>query len=173
RTQQGDLRSEMGTLGPARVSPPRLNPDPMRHVICHYHTYKNSGTTFDAILAANYGNRHVTFDGPFPYFSIDHQELAKVIQRHPRAIAFSSHQIYLPVPCSLDFNVIPVVFVRHPLLRIHSIYRFKRAEADGTETSRNALAMDFDAWCRHALNHAPQLNQVSNAQVRLDRKSVV
>ena len=139
----------------------------MRHVICHYHIYKNSGTTFDGILSANFGSRHVSFDGPFPYFSIGQPELAKVIQRHPRAIAFSSHQVSLPVPSSLDFNVLPVVFVRHPILRIHSIYRFKRSEGDDTETSRAATTMDFDAWCRHALSHAQELTQVSNAQVRL------
>jgi hypothetical protein len=139
----------------------------MRHVICHYHIYKNSGTTFDAILAENFAARHVAFDGPFPYFTINQHELGKVIQRHPRAIAFSSHQVSLPVPGSIDFNVLPVVFVRHPILRVFSIYKFKRAEDDGTETSRNAMEMDFDAWCRHALSHAQELTQVSNAQARL------
>jgi hypothetical protein len=139
----------------------------MRHVICHYHIYKNSGTTFDAILARNFGERHVCFDGPFPYFSIGQQELGKVIQRHRAAVAFSSHQISLPVPGSIDFNVLPVVFLRHPILRIRSIYEFKRAEDDGTPTSRNATEMDFGEWCRHALSHAQELTQVSNAQTRL------
>ena len=49
----------------------------MRHVICHYHIYKNSGTTFDHLLARNFGDRHVCFDGPFPYFTIGQKELAK------------------------------------------------------------------------------------------------
>lgn len=139
----------------------------MRTVICHYHIYKNSGTTFDGILATNFGARHVCFDGPFPYFSINQDELGKIIQRNPRAAAFSSHQIILPAPASLDINVLPVVFVRHPLLRILSIYKFKRAEADGTETSRYAMEMNFQAWCRHALSHAQELTHVSNAQVRM------
>ena len=72
----------------------------MRHVICHYHIYKNSGTSFDEILRANYGERHIGFDGPFPYFAISQQELAKIIQRNPKAKAFSSHQTSLPPPCS-------------------------------------------------------------------------
>lgn len=139
----------------------------MRHVICHYHIYKNSGTTFDGMLAANFGDRHVAFDGPFPYFSIGQHELAKIILRHPRAVAFSSHQVNLPVPSALDFNVLPVVFVRQPILRIYSIYKFKRAEEDATDTSRNAVGMSFEEWCRHALSHAQELTQVSNAQVRL------
>lgn len=138
----------------------------MRHVICHYHIYKNSGTAFDGLLAANFGERHVAFDGPFPYFSITQRELAKVILRNPQAVAFSSHQIALPVPASLDVHVIPVVFIRHPLLRIHSIYQFKRSEADGTATSRFAMEMEFDAWCRHALGDAQEITHVSNAQTR-------
>lgn len=143
----------------------------MRHVICHYHIYKNSGTTFDAILARNFGERHVAFDGPFPYFSIAQKELAKVIQRHRAAVAFSSHQISLPVPSSLDFNVLPVVFLRHPILRIRSIYEFKRAEDDGTATSRNATGMSFAEWCRYGLSHPQELTQISNAQVRLLSRS--
>jgi hypothetical protein len=139
----------------------------MRNVICHYHIYKNSGSTFDVILSRNFGDRHVCFDGPFPYFSINQQELLKVILRNPAAVAFSSHQVALPVPTSLDVNVIPVVFVRHPLLRIHSIYRFKRAEKDGTETSRNAESMEFDAWCQHSLAHPQEVSHVSNAQTRM------
>lgn len=139
----------------------------MRTVICHYHIYKNSGSTFDALLSRNFPDRHVRFDGPFPYFSINQQELLKVILRNPTAVAFSSHQIALPVPSSLDVNVLPVIFLRHPLLRIHSIYRYKRAEKDGTETSRNAEAMEFDAWCRHSLAHPQEVSHVSNAQTRM------
>lgn len=139
----------------------------MRTVICHYHIYKNSGTTFDGILTRNFGDRHLCFDGPFPYFSINQQELLKVIQRNPSVVAFSSHQVTLPVPSSLDTNILPVVFVRHPLLRIQSIYSFKRAEKDGTDTSRNAGEMDFDAWCRHCLADPREVTLISNAQTRM------
>jgi hypothetical protein len=139
----------------------------MRHVICHYHIYKNSGTSFDEILRRNFEGRHVGFDGPFPYFSIHQKELAKVVMRNRSAAAFSSHQIYLPVPASLDFNVLPVVFVRHPLLRIYSVYRYKRSENDGTLTSDNAASMDFSEWCAHCLEHPQEIVQVSNAQTRL------
>lgn len=138
----------------------------MRHVICHYHIYKNSGTSFDEILRANYGERHIGFDGPFPYFAISQQELAKIIQRNPKAKAFSSHQTSLPPPCSLEFTVHPVVFVRHPILRLYSVYKYKREQNDSTLTSINAQAMEFGEWCRHNLAHAQEIVQVSNAQTR-------
>ena len=139
----------------------------MRHVICHYHIYKNSGTTFDHLLERNFGDRHIRFDGPFPYFTIGQKELAKIIVRHRNVVAFSSHQISLPVPVSLDFNVLPVIFVRHPLLRIQSIYRYKRAGKDGTLTSQNAASMDFDEWCKACLAHSAEIVQVSNSQTRM------
>lgn len=139
----------------------------MRHVICHYHIYKNSGTTFDHLLERNFGDRHLRFDGPFPYFSIGQRELAKVIARNRSCVAFSSHQISLPIPASLDFNVLPVVFVRHPLLRIYSIYRYKRAENDGTLTSQHAMRMDFNEWCNASLGHSAEVVQVSNSQTRM------
>jgi hypothetical protein len=138
----------------------------MRHVICHYHIYKNSGTSFDEILRHNFEGRHVLFDGPFPYFAIHQKELAKIVMRNRNAVAFSSHQVFLPVPASLDFNVLPAVFVRDPFLRIHSIYRYKRSENDGTLTSANAVAMEFSEWCAHCLDHAQEIVHVSNAQTR-------
>ncbi len=139
----------------------------MRHVICHYHIYKNSGTTFDGMLSANFNERHICFDGPFPFFAIPQRELGKIIQRHPSVVAFSSHQISLPVPASIDFNVLPVVFIRHPLLRALSIYKFKREERDGTRTSVNAQAMEFDAWCMHTLKSHQESPHISNAQTRM------
>jgi len=139
----------------------------MRTVICHYHIYKNSGTTFDVLLSKNYGDAHVLFDGPFPYFQINQFELERIIMRNPRAVAFSSHQISLPVPASLNFRVLPVVFIRHPILRIQSIYEFKRKEADGTLTSQMAQKYDFADWIEYCQNSPTEITQISNSQTRL------
>lgn len=139
----------------------------MRTIICHYHIYKNSGTSFDALLAENYGDRHLCFDGPFPFFTIDQDQFARVIDRKTNVVAFSSHQTQLPVPTSLDFHVIPVVFIRHPLLRIQSIYKFKKLTDDGTLTSKNAQEMNFEDWLVHCFLDKQEITHVSNAQTRL------
>lgn len=136
----------------------------MRTIICHYHIYKNSGTSFDALLTENYGDRHLCFDGPFPFFSIDQQQLIRIITSRSNVIAFSSHQIRLPIPVSLDFLVLPVVFVRHPLLRIQSIYQFKRKAFDGTVTSQAAQEKSFDAWISHCFADEQEVTNISNAQ---------
>lgn len=106
----------------------------MRTVILHYHIYKNAGTSFDHVLTHSFGEGHELFDGPFPFFSIDQEQLDRIIMRRMRTVAFSSHQIILPPPASLDYRPVSAIFVRNPLLRIASIYRFKRGPetADGT-----------------------------------------
>lgn len=136
-----------------------------RVVICHYHIFKNSGSTFDALLQRNYGNRHVSFDGPFPYFIIEQDQLETIIVRHPDAIAFSSHQVRLPVPSSLAILVLPVIFIRHPLLRARSIYHFIQKSTDNsTMLSETAHALTFDQWVGNALSNIALVGHISNAQ---------
>lgn len=123
----------------------------MRTVILHYHIYKNAGTSFDHVLTHNFGDRHELFDGPFPFFTIDQEQLDRIIMRRPQAVAFSSHQIVLPPPSSLDYQAVSAIFLRNPFLRIASIYRFKRGPetADGTPIGQLPLARRL-----HALKEA-------------------
>lgn len=138
----------------------------MRTVLCHYHIYKNSGTSFDTLLSKNYGEKHLSFDGPFPFFTIDQEQLARIIERKRDLIAFSSHQIQLPVPVSLDFLVLPVVFLRHPLLRVQSIYKFKRQVYDGTLISKATQEKSFDEWVSYCFSDRQGITHISNAQTR-------
>jgi hypothetical protein len=139
----------------------------MRDVICHYHIYKNAGTSFDHILQSNLGDRHLSFDGPFPFFTIDQEQLDRIILRKIDAVAFSSHQIQLPAPRSGVYRVHSVLFVRNPYLRAASIWRFKRTHPDGTETSARAAKLDFPAWVAACLDDPQEVSQISNAQTRL------
>jgi hypothetical protein len=138
-----------------------------RVVICHYHIFKNSGTSFDVLLTRNFGENHILFDGPFPFFVIDQIQLTRIIERKMEIVAFSSHQIRLPPPTSLDFVVLPVIFIRHPVLRIRSIFKFKRETEDGTTTSRAARAMTFDQWVTYSLTNLQEIGHISNAQTSL------
>lgn len=146
----------------------------MRTVILHYHIYKNSGTSFDQVLAHNFSDRHELFDGPYPFFVIDQEQVDRIIMRRPAAIAFSSHQMSLPQPSSISYQVLAAAFMRNPFLRIASIYRFKRGEmlaqqdvsADTTTTAVAARELDFAGWIEHCLGDKSEIGNVSNAQTR-------
>ena len=139
---------------------------PVRTVICHYHIFKNSGTSFDAILRHSFGDRHLSFDGPFPFFTIDQEQLDRIIVRKTGAVAFSSHQILLPAPVSPAYRVRSVVFLRDPVLRAASIWRFKRQSADGTRTGDLAARLSFADWVAASLDDSSEAVHVSNGQTR-------
>jgi hypothetical protein len=144
---------------------PRAAPQ-VRTVICHYHIFKNSGTSFDAILRHSFGDRHLSFDGPFPFFTIDQEQLDRIITRKTGAVAFSSHQILLPAPVSPAYRVLSVVFLRDPVLRAASIWRFKRQSADGTRTGDLAARLCFADWIAASLDDPSEVVHVSNGQTR-------
>ena len=158
-----------------------------RSVIVHYHTFKNSGTSFDELLTANYKDNHLCFDGPFPYTMFNQQELLKVIRRNPTKIAFSSHSIRLPVPTDLDVNAVAAVFIRHPILRIRSVYAFEM-RSEGVKAKLQAKVKSkffaktiipqkatdnqpsFDEWVTYLRGHtASNLNAglLSNSQTHM------
>lgn len=138
-----------------------------RTVIVHYHIYKNSGTSFDHVLSHSFADRHEAFDGPYPFFRINQTELDRIIMAKPQTVAFSSHQTLLPQPASMSYRALAAVFVRHPILRIGSIYRFKRQTFDGTKTSRAAIDMDFPEWLNHCFGDRAEITHISNAQTRI------
>jgi hypothetical protein len=136
-----------------------------RSVIVHYHSFKNSGTSFDELLTANYKDDHLCFDGPFPYTMFNQQELLKVIRRNPSKVAFSSHSIRLPVPTDLDHNAVAAIFVRHPILRIRSVYGFEMRSAGTTKKIKSALkntlqgTTDTTGSTTPSLHHNPSFNE--------------
>ena len=136
-----------------------------RNVLLHYHIFKNSGTTFERVLNDNYGDQHISFDGPFPFSHINQDQLSMIVERHPAAVACSSHQIHLPVPSSMAFRAIPIVFIRNPMLRIRSVYFFSRRQNKLLSTSEQKNSLEgLEEWLGSALAGDHNLNQISNLQ---------
>lgn len=140
-----------------------------RVVIAHYHTFKNSGTSFDELLTANYGDAHLCFDGPFAYTNFSQPELVKIVRRHPEVLAFSSHSIRLPVPTDLWTTILAAVFVRHPILRIRSAYGFEMKSWRSKQQVNNAptsklLAKTFDKFLTQQAPDAPSFDDWINSQ---------
>lgn len=137
-----------------------------RAVVCHYHLYKNSGTSFSALLRENFGERHVEFDGPIASFQINQDQLAEIVEGNPDILSVSSHQIYLPTPSTLNVHFIPVVILRHPLLRVRSIYLFE-TQAGGASSPQEDISLrlrEFETWARGQLATQSGLVSLSNLQ---------
>lgn len=115
----------------------------VRTVIVHYHLYKNAGTSLDANLQRFLGSRWVAYDRPG---QIPPSELASFIAEHPDPAAISSHNALLPPPEIPGVTVIPVLFIRHPLDRIRSIYDFERAHDLPTVGARMAKALALPGY---------------------------
>jgi len=103
-----------------------------RVILFHFHLFKNAGTAIDYILEENFKERFVRREFKFwPYYK-NIQEVVNWIKEED-AIAFSSHTARLFDPIILEedgIKMIPIVFIRHPLIRIHSAYHFERKQKD-------------------------------------------
>lgn len=102
----------------------------MRTVILHYHLFKNAGTSLDAAFKENFSEANgewVTKE--FPAQPIKNREqLKQWIVGNPQAQCFSSHTAILPPPIIEGVKIIPVIFFRHPLDRIASVYAFEKKQ---------------------------------------------
>ena len=136
-----------------------------RTIICHYHIFKTAGTSLKALLSQNYGEGHISFDGPTSASSIDQASLTRTIRDNPEAYAFSSHQIALPAPNLPDLKILPLVMVRHPLLRIRSVFLHEMRD-DPTQAGVDVMA-GFDAWFDELAAGHPNQLQICNLQTNL------
>ena len=135
-----------------------------RTIICHYHIFKTAGTSFERVLRNNFGQRHLSFDGPKTSSMITQTELIKVINTHPNVASIYSHQITLPAPVSDQFLALPVVFVRHPILRIRSVFLHENRNA--SERLKSPME-GFEAWFEELVAGHPNQLQICNLQTNL------
>ena len=136
-----------------------------RTIICHYHIFKTAGTSLEALLSQNYGEGHISFDGPTSASSVDQASLTRTIRDNPEACAFSSHQIALPAPDFPDLKILPAVMIRHPLLRIRSVFLHEMRD-DPTQAGVDVMA-GFDAWFDELAAGHPNQLQICNLQTNL------
>lgn len=147
----------------------------MRKVIFHYHFFKNAGTSLDSEFKKNVQQgQWVTQE--FPGLLEENRiQVANWVEREKQAVVFSSHTAHFPTPQLDGIEVLPVVFVRHPIDRIASIYAFERkqgAENFGSVLARNThlagyiecrLAIPRDRLCRNFHAHKFCLNYPPDA----------
>lgn len=122
---------------------------PSRPVILHYHFFKNAGTSVDEVLKENFAGRWLEAEFPGPDNA---KAVAAWIARNPAVCAFSSHTALMPLPVLEGVCVIPIVFLRHPLDRIASAYRFEQSQPGGSRGSIIAQTQDLAGYVRARLD---------------------
>jgi len=112
--------------------------DDTRHVILHYHIFKNAGTSFDTALHRSFGDTWAPFDRPVESPApIPTSELTRFLSDNPQVKAFSSHAARWPEPSGPDLRIYPIVFLRNPIDRVGSIYSQYHRIGDRNATTRS------------------------------------
>lgn len=121
-----------------------------RIVIAHAHIFKNAGTTVDWILEKNLAKKFVD-DRNDSLMLNEPSYLSNLITGQGELLAFSSHSLPLPLPAEGIKGVdIELLFMlRHPLLRVRSVYNFERkqkADTPGAKFAKKATFSEYIEW---------------------------
>jgi hypothetical protein len=122
-----------------------------RPIIIHYHFFKNAGTSVDHLLREPFPDRWAAIEadqeGP-----LTPERVAAYLEAHPEIVLLSSHTLQLPPPEAPNLNVFPVLFIRHPLDRVRSVYEFERRQKEDTEGSLQARQLDLPQFVEWRLS---------------------
>jgi hypothetical protein len=130
-------------------------------VLIHYHIFKNAGSSIDACLQHSFGARWSSFEGSHAHAIQSSAQLQQFIDSRPDLVAISSHLARPPRPHK---NCLPIVFIRHPLLRAYSVYKFTRS--DSTQPfSDVAQDLDFSDYIEWGLSKEPGSIVIRDYQV--------
>ncbi|CAA0098203.1 Uncharacterised protein [Halioglobus japonicus] len=124
----------------------------MRSVILHYHLFKNAGTSLDESFKANFeADQWVTQEFPSDAHK-NQKQLHKWIAQSDKARCFSSHTASLPPPKIEGVRIFPVIFLRHPIDRVASVYAFERKQGSDTYGSELARSTDLSGYVEARLS---------------------
>lgn len=127
----------------------------------HFHFFKNAGTSVDAILKSNFAT-HCEIDWDHPDFlTASIYELQLFLIENPRIAALSSHTAMMGGGAAEGPRIFPIVFLRDPIARSYSAYRFKQKRGDliygrPIKTFEEFVVVDLEQ---------PQVHSLRNGQV--------
>jgi len=119
-----------------------------RVVLFHFHLFKNAGTSVDKILEMNFNNKFIKKEFPFYPYKSNISQVTEWIKKEIDKVAFSSHTArifdFFRFEKETDIKVIPIIFIRHPFIRIHSAYHFEREKQKNIEALGPVIAKNTD-----------------------------
>jgi hypothetical protein len=121
-----------------------------RHIILHYHLFKNAGTSLDKTLKENFKEGWHEHEGPSSGWKSS--DVATYLQENKQIQVLSSHTALFPVPELPNTTIHPVIFVRHPIDRIRSIYEFEHKQLAETEGAIKAKELDLVGYIKWRLS---------------------
>jgi hypothetical protein len=142
----------------------RLSAQKPRHIILHYHIFKNAGTTIYSILERNFRKRLAPLESGHFNSTLPNETLITFLEKHPRIQAVSSHHLVPPKPVHPSFVFHDILFLRHPLARFSSMYDFyRRSDITDDPLSLQAHRRTTAEFMRLLIEEYP--GHVSNVQV--------
>jgi hypothetical protein len=94
-------------------------------IIFHFHLFKNAGTSVDALLSQSFPGLWEEREFKGNEIEIKRQTI-QWIQARPDLVAFSSHTAIWSQPSENFPFILPIIFIRHPLDRVESVFEFER-----------------------------------------------
>jgi hypothetical protein len=134
----------------AEESPNLSKSEDHRHIVLHYHLFKNAGTSLDKILKENFKEGWHEHEGPSSGWKST--DVAAYLEQNKHITVLSSHTALLPVPELPNTTIYPVIFIRHPIDRIRSIYEFERKQIAETEGAIKAKELDLAGYIKWRLS---------------------
>ena len=136
----------------------------IRHVLLHYHLFKNAGSSIDAILERNFGSRLAYLHGMRHDSTVTNADLVHFLAANGDVRAVSSHHLRPPKPRIEEFVFFDIVFLRHPLDRLRSMYDFyRRNEAIDDPLVEQAHRFAIGQFMEFLIAYYPHLT--NNVQV--------
>lgn len=125
-----------------------------RQLIVHFHIFKNAGSSIDALLQHNFPGRCHSLEADQPWGVLKPEQVAAFHSRHRHHIeVLSSHTARLQSLVLSGVRIHPIVFLRDPIARVHSVYRWHRRQpdSDAREATKRAKQLDFDTYVQWRL----------------------
>ncbi|GHD37904.1 sulfotransferase family 2 domain-containing protein [Parahalioglobus pacificus] len=115
----------------------------MRHVLLHGHVFKNAGTTLDWALQRCFGDGFVDHRRDDLMRSQGGKHIMEMLEADESIVAISSHHMPRDIVDTDQVSFHPIYMLRHPILRIRSVYDFERKQEAQTPGAQAAKRMDF------------------------------
>lgn len=126
----------------------------MRPLIIHYHIFKNAGSSLDLVLEESLEGEFARWDpGDDADAVYGPRDVISFIRQNVDCRAVTSHTLRLPPPALHGVKVYPLLFLRHPVLRAASVFKYDRSigiETERQRVAKEASFADYVRWCLHA-----------------------